>query len=310
MEKQKRKNIVIYARYSSDKQTEQSIEGQLRVCKEYAERNNFYVLNEYIDRALTGRTDKRPAFLQMIEDAKQGYFDYILCYKLDRFSRNHYDSVLYKYQLKQHGVKVISATEAISDTAEGFLMEGLLEMMAEMYSRDLSQKVKRGINENLLKGKFIGGVPPFGYKIVDNKLAINEQQADIVKLIFNEFASGASKKEIVAELNTKGIRTNSNKPFAVNTLNLLKNEHYTGKYVLNGIEYENYFPQIIDKELFQRVQDRLKSQQYGGRGKAKDEYLLTGKVFCGHCGAPIFGASAYGGSKIKYNFNAFANFVG
>lgn len=297
-------NAVIYARYSSDKQTEQSIEGQLRVCKEFAERNGYNIINEYIDRALTGRTDKRPAFLQMIEDSKEKCFTYIICYKLDRFSRNHYDSVFYKYQLKQYGVKVISATEAISDTAEGFLMEGLLEMMAEMYSRDLSQKVKRGINENLLKGKFIGGVPPFGYKVVDNKLEIDEEKAKIVRYIFDEFANGIGKKELVAELNAKGIRTNSNKPFAVNTLSLLKNKHYTGKYILNGIEYENYFPQIIDEKTFERVQERLKSRQYGGRGKAKDEYLLTGKVFCGHCGAPMFGASAYGGSKTKYNYYA------
>ena len=150
-------NAVIYARYSSAAQTEQSIEGQLRVCREYAERNNYTVIHEYIDRAMTGTNDCRPNFLQMIEDAQKKQFDFIICYKLDRFSRNHYDSVFYKHKLQQSGVKVLSAMEAISDTQEGKLIEGILEIMAEMYSTDLSQKVKRGLKESAIKGTFTGG---------------------------------------------------------------------------------------------------------------------------------------------------------
>lgn len=303
-----RKNIVIYARYSSDKQTEQSIEGQLRVCREYAERNNFNIINEYIDRAITGRTDKRPAFLRMIDDAEKGYFDFILCYKLDRFSRNHYDSVIYKYKLKQFGVRVISATEAISDTAEGFLMEGLLEMMAEMYSKDLSQKVKRGMNENLLKGNFIGGIPPLGYRVENKKLVVDEQQAKIVRYIFEEFANGTSKKDIVEYLNSKGYRSSTGAKFALNTLNLLKNEHYTGYYVLNGVEYENYYPAIIDKQLFDKVQNRLKKLTHGvgPHNRAKEEYLLYGKVFCGHCGTQMIGVSGTSSTGAKYCYYACA----
>lgn len=174
-------NAVIYARFSSHTQQEQSIDGQLRVCKEFAKKHGYAVINEYIDRALTGRTDKRPAFLQMIEDAKSKNFQYILVYKLDRFSRNHYDSVLYKYQLKQNEVQVISATEAISNTDEGFLIEGMLEMMAEMYSRDLSQKVKRGIKESILKGNFIGGNILYGYKVENKKILIDENTAPAIR---------------------------------------------------------------------------------------------------------------------------------
>ena len=155
-------NIVIYARYSSEKQTEQSIEGQLRVCHEFAERNNNNIVNEYIDRAMTGTNDHRPAFQQMIEDSIKKEFEFVLVYKLDRFSRSKYDNAIYKHKLQQNGVKVISATESISNTPEGALMEGLLEMFAEMYIKDLSEKVKRGMRESILKGNFIGGRTLFG----------------------------------------------------------------------------------------------------------------------------------------------------
>ncbi|MCL2369859.1 MAG: recombinase family protein [Firmicutes bacterium] len=165
-------NAVIYARYSSSAQTEQSIEGQLRVCKEFAERSGYTVIHEYIDRAMTGTNAERPDFLQMVKDASQKQFDYIIVYKVDRFARNQYDSVFYKHKLSQSGVKVVSATEAISDTAEGRLVEGILEIMAEMYSHDLSQKVKRGQKESLLKGNHLGGSMLYGYKSVDKRIEI------------------------------------------------------------------------------------------------------------------------------------------
>lgn len=151
-------NAVIYARYSSYGQTEQSIEGQIHVCEDFAKKNNYNIINTYIDRAMSGTKDNRPAFQQMIDDAKNGAFQTIIVYKLDRFSRNKYDNVVYKHKLAQSGVKVVSATEIISDTPEGLLMEGLLEIFAEMYSRELSQKVKRGMRENLIKGYFLGGI--------------------------------------------------------------------------------------------------------------------------------------------------------
>ena len=91
-----KKRAVIYARFSSHNQTEQSIEGQLRECYAYAKRNELIILNEYIDRALSGTTDNRPQFKQMIEDSKKGGFDFVLVYQLDRFARNRYDSATYK----------------------------------------------------------------------------------------------------------------------------------------------------------------------------------------------------------------------
>ena len=156
---------VIYARYFSDNQREESIEGQLRECMQYAEYNDISVIDTYIDRALTAKTDNRPNFQKMIKDSYKGAFDMILVWKLDRFSRNRYDSAHYKHLLKKNGVRVVSATETISSGSEGILLESVLEGMAEYYSAELSEKVKRGLTENALKGLWNGGNIPFGYVI-------------------------------------------------------------------------------------------------------------------------------------------------
>ena len=224
-------NIVIYARYSSSAQTEQSIDGQLRVCREYAERKGYTILKEYIDRAMTGTNDNRPEFQKMIADSSKKEFEYVLVYKLDRFSRSKYDNAIYKHKLQQNGVRVISAMEEISNTPEGVLMEGLLEIFAEMYSKDLSQKVKRGMKESILKGNYVGGATLLGYKVVNKKLVIDEKQAPAVKYIFEQYANGKTKTSIANELNKMGYKTNKGKNFTKQSLqNMLKNRRYLGEY--------------------------------------------------------------------------------
>ena len=147
------KKGVIYARYSSDRQNEQSIVGQVDVCKKWASNNDIEIIDIYHDEALTGKTDKRPAFQKMVKDAKSGKFDYIIVYKLDRFARNRYDSAIYKAQLKKVGVKVVSAMEKIADGPEGIILESVLEGMAEFYSANLAQNVLRGMQQKAEQGK-------------------------------------------------------------------------------------------------------------------------------------------------------------
>ncbi len=159
-----KKLAAIYARYSCDKQTEQSIEGQLRVINEFAEREGYTIVVQYIDRAKSAKTANRPQFLQMIEDSGKHLFQYIIVYKLDRFSRNRYDSAFYKHKLKQNGVTVISATECLTDNPESIITEAILEAMAEFYSAELGQKTKRGMRESALKCQSTGSQPPLGYK--------------------------------------------------------------------------------------------------------------------------------------------------
>ena len=176
---------VIYARYSSDNQREESIEGQIRECTVYAEKNGFTVVKHYIDRAISAKTDNRPQFQQMIKDSDKKLFDIVLVWKLDRFARNRYDSARYKTQLKKNGVKLMSATEIISEGPEGIILESVLEGYAEYYSADLSEKVIRGMTENALKGKFTGGAIPFGYIInADHRFEIDPLTAPFVAETF------------------------------------------------------------------------------------------------------------------------------
>lgn len=190
------KKAVIYARYSCDNQTEQSIEGQLRVCNEYAEKHDIKIVGNYIDRAISGTTDNRPDFKKMLKDSNNKEWDYVLVYKFDRFSRNKYESVIHKKSLRDKGISVISAMENIPDTPEGIILESLLEGLNQYYSAELSQKVKRGMRETRLKGNYQGGVRPYGYSNINHKLEVNEEEAKIIKFIFKEYSLGTIGKDI------------------------------------------------------------------------------------------------------------------
>jgi site-specific DNA recombinase len=287
-------NAVIYARFSSHNQTEQSIEGQLRVCYEFAAREGYKIVGEYIDRALTGRSDDRPDFQRMIHDAKKRAFQYVIVYKLDRFARNRYDSAVYKHKLKQCGVKVLSAMENIGDNPESIILEAVLEASAEYYSVDLSQKIKRGSRESAMKGQFVGGGVPFGYKNVDRHLVIDEEKAPIIKYVFEQYAAGVPKKDIIKEVNARGWRNKAGKPFGNTAFQTaLKCEKYIGIMRWNDIETE--CPAIIDRETFDKVQERIAlNKRTGSKNAAKIEYLLSGKAFCGLCGSAMNGVSGKG----------------
>ena len=198
---------VIYARYSSDNQREESIEGQLRECKEYADRNNMVIVNNYIDRALSAKTDNRPEFQRMVKDSASGAFDVVLVWKLDRFARNRYDSAHYKSILRKNGVRVISAKEAISEGPEGIILESMLEGYAEYYSAELSQKVTRGMTENALKARYNGGTMLFGYMVdKDKHYILNPATAPIVEEIFTRYADGETIVDIIDSLNARGVK--------------------------------------------------------------------------------------------------------
>lgn len=288
-------NVVLYLRYSSDKQTEQSIEGQDRVCTEFCERNDYTIVGRYIDRATSAfkDTDKRVQFQQMIRDAEKRQWDAVVVYKLDRFARNKYDSATFKYKLNKYGVRVISATENISDNPEGIILEAVLEGMAEYYSRELSQKVRRGCRESALKAKNLGGTVPLGYKLEDHRLVIDPVGAKIVKEAFELYSTGTPVSTIVRTFNARGYRTVTGKEFNKNSFhNLFYNKRYIGTYIYDGIEIENAVPAIVDRETFEKAQKRRKTNAIcKAKGKAKSEYLLTQKLFCGHCGALMVGES-------------------
>lgn len=238
---------VIYARYSSDNQREESIEGQLRECKAFAEKNDSQIIGTYIDRALSARTDNRPDFQRMIKDSEKGLFDTVIVWKLDRFARNRYDSAHYKSILRKNGVKVISATEMISDTAEGVLLESMLEGMAEYYSAELSEKVVRGLTENALKCKYNGGVLPIGYTIDSEQyFQIDPLTAPAVLQAFTAYAEGATMQEVTDLLNIKGVRTKMGGKVSINSVTrMLHNRKYIGEYKYRDIVKPGVFPLLF-----------------------------------------------------------------
>lgn len=296
------KTAVNYLRYSSENQTEQSIEGQMRVCREYAERNGILIVANYIDRAMTGTNDNRPDFQRMIKDSAKREWDYVLVYKFDRFSRNKYETAIYKKALRDNGVKVISATELIPDSPEGIIFESMLEGYAEYYSAELSQKVRRGMNETRLKGNYTGGHILYGYKKQDKKLVIDEERAEVVRFIFEQYSIGVYVKNILLELDRRGV-TYKGKPFVRSTVyNILKNEKYAGIYHFNGQIIENMFPQIVPTDIFEKVRAKVQKNHYG-KHSVQVVYLLRNKIKCGYCGQSVnaeCGTSQNGEKKYYY----------
>lgn len=277
---------VIYARYSSHNQTEQSIEGQLHACYEYAETNSLTVIGEYIDRAQSAKTDHRVEFQRMIADSDRHIFEVVLVYQLDRFARNRYDSAIHKSRLKRNGVRVLSAREPIAEDASGILIEGVLESMAEYYSAELAQKIQRGMDINGAKCLSTGSNPGLGLTVdTDKRIVIDPDTAPIVKSIFEQYVAGDTIKDIIDRLNAAGVKTSQGGPFNKNSFRrMLQNKRYIGIYTYKGQETPGSIPRIIDDDLFERAQARLmKSKKAPAQAKAKAEYFLTTKLFCGHC---------------------------
>ena len=295
------KTAVIYARYSSNNQTEQSIEGQVHVCQDFAKRNDIVIVDSYIDRAISGTTDEREAFQRMLKDSNNKKWDYVLVYKLDRFARNKYESAIHRKHLKDNGIKLLSAMENIPETPEGVLLESLLEGMNQYFSEELAQKVSRGLHESRMKGHCIGSVP-LGYIKENKMLNINEDEAIIVKRIFEDYASGKTILQICRDFEKESI-TNKGGKFVPQTVrHILKREEYTGIYVIHGKTYDKIYPSIISKELFQNVKQRLDANRYGCRKENHEIFRLKDKIYCGCCNKKMYPVSAISSNRqpIRY----------
>lgn len=301
------KKAVIYARYSSSNQTEQSIEGQIRVCTDYAERKGFTITSEYIDRAISGRTDNRPDFQRLIADCSKNLFDVVIVYKTDRFARNKYDSAIYKRELKRNGIELHYAAESIPDGPEGIILESLMEGLAEYYSAELSQKIRRGIHESALKGHCTGGNLALGYKIASDKsFMIDDGEAEAVRTIFKMFINGSPNADICAHLNGLGLRTSRGNLFTKSSVpRIIKNEKYIGRYICGDIRIDDAVPAIISEREFYMAQKELETRRTSKQAALpRADYLLSGKLFCGHCKKKMTGVSGTGklGGKFYYYY--------
>ena len=303
------KLAVIYARFSSDKQREESIEGQIRECTAFADANDIKIVGTYIDRAMSARTDKRPDFLRMIADSVKGVFEYVLVYQLDRFSRNRYDSAVYKNKLKKNGVRVLSAKENIRDDPSGIILESVIEGYAEYYSAELSQKVTRGMTDNLLEKKWTGGLVPLGYRTKkDGTLAIDPAGAAAVTSSYKQFIAGKTVPQIIDYLNEHNYRTTMGTRFNRNSLSrVLRNKIYTGTFSWGGTEYPEFAPRIISDATYQAAQAifnarKKKSGQEVVWRRRPDAYALTGKIYCGVCGMAMTGMAGRSRSGEMYHY--------
>lgn len=299
-------NAVVYARYSSHRQGEQSIEGQLAEARKYAEAHGLTILHEYCDRAQTGKNDDREQFQRMLADAAKHSFDTLIVWKTDRIGRNKEEIALNKYHLKKNGVKIHYIAETIPDTPEGIILEAVIEGMAAYYSEQLSQNVRRGMLTSASKAQFTGGKPPLGYTTDKNKnYVIDTATAPVVKLIFDLYAAGKSVTEIIRTLNEKGLRTVHGRPFGHNSLRtILKNEKYIGIYAYkNDIRMEGVISPIIEEDIFYKVQEMLRYNQKAAAHKnSKTDYLLTEKLFCGKCGQMMVGVSGTSKTGTRHHY--------
>jgi site-specific DNA recombinase len=317
---------VVYARYSSHNQREESIEAQLRACDDYAKRKGLQIVKCYTDAAKSGTTSEREGFLEMIEDSGKGLFRFLIVHKLDRFSRDKFDAVTYKRKLKTNGVTLLSVTENLDNSPESVMLESCLEGMAQYYSLNLAREVMKGMRESAYNCTHLGGKPPLGYDVdpVTHKYVVNEAEASIVRYIFESYAENVGYNRILDHLNGMGYKTKRGGAFGKNSLySILGNEKYIGRFIFNKklekdisgkrnpqwkpreewIVVDGGLPPVIDEESFNIVQAKMaNNRRSGGRFRAREIYLLSGMVVCGECGASMYGNTRKcGRNKSRYS---------
>lgn len=306
---------ALYARVSSESQdVDLSISAQLKALRRYATQRGWRVVKEYIDEAKSARTDKRPAFKEMIADALQGRFSKILVWKFSRFARNRKDSIIYKSLLRKHGVDVVSINEPVDDTPEGRLLEGMIEVIDQFYSDTMAGDIRRGMREAIERGFYVGRTLPFGYTTTEvpdgpktrKKLVPDETQAPVVQAIFSRYSSGEPVTAILTDLNRRRVKTSRGKTWDKNGIyRVLRNPLYIGVYVSRGqVLNDHYCPPLVGRTVFERVQHMLDSRT-PTRGTAPraaaSDYLLAGLLRCALCGRAYVGEKATGrGGTYRY----------
>ena len=289
-------NAVIYARYSSNNQKDESIEQQVNECRAFADRKNYTIVGIYADHAVSGKTDQRPQFQKMLRDSKKGGFQYVIAWKSNRIGRNMMQALTNEAALLKAGVKCVYVEEYFDDSASGrFALRNMMNVN-QFYIENMAEDIRRGLLDNAEKC-LVNTRPPFGYrKGEDRKFAIDEKTAPIVQEIFRKVLDGWSYIDIANDLNSRGLRTVlGNKWNKGSFHSMLRNEMYTGVYLYSDVRIEGGVPEIIDKATFEEVQLKLNTRNpTKGKKNGTAEYLLTGKLFCGHCREAMVGISGTG----------------
>lgn len=318
---------VSYLRYSDHKQDGgTSIETQKDAYDAYVEEKGYIHVADYIDEAKSASKNivGRENFIRLLEDAKRGLFDIVLIFKFSRVFRNQYEAHFYEHELEKHGVKLVSITEPIEDTIEGRLMKGVIHAFNEFTSNTIAFHVSSSMLTLAKKGYFLGSVPLFGYDAIHDGLEgrrykINEEEAKVVKELFNLFCEGLSLGDIARLFSKRGYKTRKykkrgGKPFGEKTLrDMLTNSHYIGTYSYQPkdgekIVRENNHEAIIDFNTWLAVQERLKAsveRTPKPRSNKKRTFYLTGKITCEYCGASCTGSTGRWKYKGKTHYRPY-----
>ena len=299
-------NAVIYARYSSANQRDVSIEQQYAACDKYAIENGYTIVTRYADRAISGTTDNRPAFQKMMADAHKGSFDFVIAWKSNRMGRNMLQAMVNVSELMKLGIKCLYVEEDFEDTAAGrFALRNMMNVN-QFYSENLAEDVRRGMEDNASKC-MVNNLPPYGYKKgKDGKFEIDEEKAAVVREIFQRVAAGWSIFDIQSDLNNRGVRTGRGTLWKKQSFgHLLQNDKYVGVYRWSDVVVEGGMPAIVDQETFDRVQTILHTKKKPrGKQRMNDDYLLGGKIFCGHCGSPMTAQAGTSSTGKKFSYYA------
>lgn len=297
-------NAVIYARYSSHNQKDVSIEQQYDACVKFAAANGYQIVERYADRAVSGRTDNRPQFQRMMKDAHKGEFDFVIAWKSNRMGRNMMQAMVNESKLADLGIRCLYVEEDFDDTAAGrFALRNMMNVN-QFYSENMAEDVLRGMADNASKCK-VNNLPPYGYrKGKDGRFEINEEQAAVVREIFSRVLSGWSIYDIQTDLNRRGIRTGRGTEWKKQSFgHLLQNDKYIGVYRWADVVVEDGMPAILDRDTFDRVQAVLKSKKKPrGKQRMNDDYILSGRLYCGKCGAPMTAQAGTSKTGRKFNY--------
>ncbi len=295
---------VIYARYSSHSQKDISIEQQVAKDQELAAEYGIKIVSVYADRAVSGRTDKRKEFQKMMREVSKLGVRYVIAWKSNRIGRNMLEAMTNEIRLQDMGIRVLYVEEDFDDTAAGRFAARSMMNVNQFYSENMAEDIRRGLMDNAEKC-MVNGSLPFGYRRgSDGLYAVDPEKAEIVREIFKRFLADESFADIGRDLNARGIRTKRGNPWGKNSFHrLLSNETYIGVYSYSGIRKEGGVPAIITKEVFDMAQEKLKTKPNPvGRHRMNSDYLLTGKLFCGHCGSPMVGISGTSKTGAKHYY--------
>lgn len=311
---------VIYTRYSTELQTENSTEAQVNACLDYAKKNNIDILDIYSDEEKTGIYVKnRFRFQDLLNDALLKKFDCVLIYDVTRGSRNVVDWFEFRQTMKQLDIQVISITERLGDIYDpnNFLTELITVGMGQHFVLQTRLKTIEGKRTKAKHGLFLGGYAPLGYDIKDQKYVINDKEAVVVREIFRLYNQGTPLKKIIQKISKYNVVGKRGKPLVITSLySILKNIRYTGTYVWmeynekqmhryvgkksnNPVIIENIIPPIINEEEYNMAQERIKNRKVKGQNRSKNNYLLSNILKCGECGSNMFGVTNMNQKHIK-----------